>query len=348
VGGDMNAFTSQELTAFYMRVPDERLSLALDILSDVVWGPALHVDDVESERQVILEEIRMRDDTPEDLVHDLFAGAVFPAHPLGREVLGTRSSIEGMRRDDIAGYHAGHYHAGNVVVAAAGNLTHDDVVRQVEGGLDAGRRGERPGRSETSGPPPRPLAVLDRPTEQAHVVLGCRALSRSDPDRYALTVLNQVLGGGMASRLFQEVRERRGLAYSVYSYRASFAETGVLAVYVGTAPERVDEALEVVEAELARVEADGGVGADEVTAAKGYLKGSLALSLESSSSRMHRLGSSELTVDEVPTLDELAARIDAVAAEDIARVVERVLATGRRTLAVVGPFAERDFQPRVA
>jgi len=347
VGGDMNAFTTQELTAFYVRVPDDRLDVALDILSDIVWGPALRSEDVESERQVILEEIRMRDDTPDDLVHDLFASALFPGHPLGREVLGTQSSIGAMSRDAIADYHRHHYRPANVVVAAAGNLTHEHVVERVAEGL-TGIDGDRPARPATNETPPRPLAVLPRPTEQAHVVLGMRGLSRHDPDRYALTVLNQAFGGGMASRLFQEVRERRGLAYSVYSYRSSFADTGAVAIYVGTAPGRVEEALAVVDGELGRLVADHGITEAELDAAKGHLKGSIALSLESSISRMHRIGSSELTLGEIPTLDEVVARVDAVGPDDIARIVDRVFGRGERTLAVVGPFEETDFQDRVA
>ena len=346
VGGDMNAFTTQELTAFYVRVPDERLDLALEILSDIVWRPSIDARDVESERQVILEEIRMRDDTPDDVVHELFGSTLFPDHPLGREVLGTRASIEAMSRDAIAEYHRRHYRPANVVVAAAGNVRHEDVVERIADRLEAA--GDRPERMQSPESPPRRLAVLARPTEQAHVVLGMRGLSRGDDDRYALSVLNQALGGGMASRLFQEIRERRGLAYSVYSYRTSFVDTGAFAVYLGTAPGRVDEALGVVDAELERLVGEGGISADELEAAKGHLKGSIALSLESSASRMHRVGSNELTLGEVPTLDEVVARVDAVGPDDLARVIQRVLGRADRTLAVVGPFEESDFQEHVA
>ena len=346
VGGDMNAFTAQEMTAYYVRVPDERLGLALEILSDIVWSPALREEDVNAERQVILEEIKMRDDAPEDLVHDVFADAIFPDHPIGREVVGSPETIDAMQPDHIAGFHGRHYHPSNVVVAVAGNLDHDEVVKLVEHGLE-GAAGDRPAREAYDGnPPPRPLVVLERPTEQAHIVLGMRALRLDDPDRYALTVMNQVLGGGMSSRLFQEVREERGLAYSVYSYRAAFEETGALAVSAGTGPERVDELLAVVDAQLERLVADGGVSDRELDAAKGHLRGSLALSLESSSSRMHRLGRSELTLGEIPTLDELVDEIEAVGADDIARVIDRVVATEERTLAVVGPLDEARFTTR--
>ena len=275
----MNAFTSHEYTAFYVRVPDERLELALDILSDVVWSPTIDADEMDAERQVILEEINMRDDAPDELLHDLLAEAVFPDHPLGRSVLGSTESITGMSRDDVAEYHAEHYHPSNVVVAAAGNLEHDRVVELVERGLAGARRRRRSGPPAASSPfpPSRSLEVLRRPTEQAHLAIGLRALSRDDPDRFALTVLNQVLGGGMSSRLFQEVREKRGLAYSVYAYRAAYEETGAMAVYAGTTPARVTETLGVLDAELDRVVADGGVSDRELDAAKGHLTGSMAL-----------------------------------------------------------------------
>jgi predicted Zn-dependent peptidase len=348
VGGDMNAFTAQEMTTCYVRVPDECIGLAIDILSDIVWSPALRGEDVDAERQVILEEIRMRDDTPEDLVHELFAEAIFPDHPIGREVAGSPETIDAMGPADITAFHTRHYHPSNVVVAVAGNLDHDEAVALVEKGLDAAD-GTRPKREAYDGePPPRSIAVLERQTEQAHVVLGMRALSRDDPDRYALGVLNQVLGGGMSSRLFQEVREERGLAYSVYSFRVAFEETGALAISAGTNPERVDELLAVFDAQLERLVADGGVAERELDAAKGHLKGNLALSLESSSSRMHRLGRSELTMGEIPTLDELVAEVESVHGDDIARVIDRVVATEERTLAVVGPFDESRFADRTA
>jgi predicted Zn-dependent peptidase len=342
VGGEMNAFTGQEETVFYVRVPDAHLALAVEILSDVLWRPAFRPDEVDSERQVILEEIGMRDDTPDDLVHDVFAGALFPAHALGRSVLGTDSSIETMPRDDIAAYHAAHYRPRNVVIAAAGNLTHDDLVGQLASRLGA-FDGDRPPRAVDGLHDPKPVVAIERQTEQAHVVVGLRALPQLDPDRYALTVLNQALGGGMSSRLFQEVREERGLAYSVFSYRGAFVETGLLAVYAGTSPERVQETLEVIDAELDRLVTDGGLPSRELDAAKGHLKGSIAMSLETSSSRMRRLGRAELIEGEIPSLDEIVARIDAVRGDDVARVVERVIADHPRTLATVGPFSPSDF-----
>lgn len=343
VGGDMNAFTTQELTAYYVRVPDQRLALAIDILSDIVWSPALRPADVESERQVILEEIRMRDDAPDDLVHDVFAAGVFPAHPIGREVIGTPVTVSSMARDEIAEFHALHYHPSNVVVAAAGNLDHATVIDLVEREL-RGVPGERPPRAPHEGEPaPLRVSAVQHDLEQVHLVLGMRALPSNDPDRYAFGVLNQVLGGGMSSRLFQEVREQRGLAYSVYSYRLAFEETGALGIYAGTAPERAGELLAVLDAQLARLVADGGVSERELAAAKGHVTGSLALSLESSISRMHRIGQSELILGEVPSLDEVVARFEAVTVEDIARVVDRVVRDRARTLASVGPLSEAEL-----
>jgi predicted Zn-dependent peptidase len=340
VGGDMNAFTMQEMTAFYVRVPEDQLDLAIDTLTDVIWSPALRPGDVDAERQVILEELRMREDAPDDLVHDVFAQAMFPDHPLGREVLGTPESIRAMNRDTIARYHHEYYRPSSIVVAAAGNLRHDDVVARVAA-RSVGLPSDGRERAVEHPSPARPLAVLTRNSEQVHAVVGTRGLRRDDPDRYALTVLNQALGGGLSSRLFQEVRERRGLAYSVYSYRIAYLETGAFAVYVGTAPERIDETVEVVSAELDRVLRERGLGAEDLESAKGHLKGSMALSLETSNSRMHRLGSSELMLDEVVSLDELVDRVAAVATDDVSRVVDRVFSSGLRTLAVVGPVDEK-------
>ena len=341
VGGDMNAFTTQEYTAFYVRVPDDHLTLALDILSDVLWHPAFRPDEVESERRVILEEIGMRDDAPDDVVHELANAALFPDHPLGRSVLGTRDSIGEMSRDAIVEYHAAHYRPRNVVIAAAGNLDHATVVDHALRFLPEDR-GDRPRRQRF----PFYAAVAStgehRTTEQAHLVLSMRSIARDDPDRYALSVVNQVLGGGMSSRLFQEIRERRGLAYSVYAYRAAYEGTGSMSVYAGTAPDRVAETLQVIREELARLVADG-VPASELVAAKGHLKGATTLALETSSSRMHRLGRGLLTLGEVPTVDEIVDAVDAVTLDDVRRVIDRVFATDERVLSVVGPLHAADL-----
>jgi predicted Zn-dependent peptidase len=341
VGGEMNAFTTHEQTVFYVRVPDVQFAMAFEVLADVVWRPAFRENEVESERNVILEEIGMRDDSPDDLVHDLFAQAMFPEHPLGREVLGSRDSITSMARDVIAAYHGAHYRPPNVVLAVAGNMTHDDVLARVAElyPIDTTSRPARPVAEHLA---PQPLAVLERDLEQAHLVLGTRGLSVLDPDRYALTVVNQVLGGGMSSRLFQQVRETRGLAYSVFSYHAGFDGDGYLAIYAGTAPERVAEALDVINAEVDRLCADG-ITDVELDAAKGHLTGSLAMSLETSASRMRRIGRSESVEGCVPSLEELIARVEAVDRDAAAAVIARVFRDQPRTLAIVGPHTASDF-----
>ncbi|HVM03248.1 MAG TPA: pitrilysin family protein [Acidimicrobiales bacterium] len=346
VGGDMNAFTTKEYTAFYLRVLDDSLDLGLDILSDILWSPAFRPEEVEAERQVILEEILMRADEPADFVHEVFTEALFPDHPVGREVLGDEESIEAMSRDDIAAFHAHHYRPGNVVFAAAGLVDHGAVVDGVARRFAGPMGGASPDRAVPVAPP-RPLAVDERPTEQVHLVLGVRSLDRHDEDRYALAVVNHVLGGGLSSRLFQKVREERGLAYSVYSYRSAFADSGALAVYAGTMPSRVEEVVGLVRAELDDM-AGTGITDRELEVAKGHLVGEMALSLEDSAARMSRIGRSQLVHGTVLTFDEVAARIAGVTLDDVARVAAGVLGN-ERVLAAVGPVDHGKLDaPRVA
>jgi predicted Zn-dependent peptidase len=334
VGGDMNAFTTKEYTAFYVRLLAESLDLGLDILSDILWNPAFRPDEVETERQVILEEILMRDDEPGDLVHELFAEALYPGHPLGLEVLGDERSITNMSGDDIRGFFADHYRPQNIVFSAAGLVDHDAVVDGLTSRFAGGSGGVRPVRVAPVRPP-EPSVVCTRKTEQAHLVVGCTAFDRHHPDRYALAALNHVLGGGLSSRLFQSIREERGLAYAVYSYRAAFDDAGALAVYAGTAPGRAGEVLRLVSESLDQLAACG-VEPRELEVAKGHLKGEMALSLEDSAARMSRIGRSRLVHGEILEVDDLAARIDAVTLDDVARVAADVL-TRPRVTAAVGP-----------
>ena len=341
VGGEMNAFTTKEYTAFYVRLLSDNLDVGLDILSDIMWAPAFRPDEVESERQVILEEILMHGDEPGDLVHELFFASMYPGHPLGWDPLGDERTVSGLAADDIRGFHAAHYRPANIVAAAAGCVDHDRLVAGLEARFAGTPGGETPTR-EAPTAPARSVNVLSRSTEQAHLVVGMAALDRADPDRYALSVVDHVLGGGMSSRLFQEVREKRGLAYSVYSFRAGFADAGVLGIYAGTAPARVHETLEVVLTELDRL-ANGGITERELTVAKGHLLGTMALGLEDSAARMSRIARSELIHDEVPSIDEVVARIDAVTIDDVNRVIAKVL-TRDRVLAAVGPFDADAFE----
>jgi predicted Zn-dependent peptidase len=337
VGGEMNAFTTKEYTAFYTRLLDEDVDLGLDILCDILSSPAFRPDEVEAERQVILEEILMHEDEPSELVHDLFTEALFPHHPIGREVLGTAESISALSRDAIAGHFLAHYRPPNLILAGAGNLHHDELAAGIERRMSPAP-GQRPSRGGLELSPPRRQVVSTRPTEQANVVVGMRALSRRDDDRFALSVLNQVLGGGMSSRLFQEIREQRGLVYAVYSYRSAYLESGALAVYAGTAPSRTEEVLQLIGDELDRLLQDG-VTDHELALAKGHLKGSLALALEDSGGRMNRIGRSELVHGEVLSVSELVERTEAVTLDDVRRVAERVLGN-ERVVALVGPFEE--------
>jgi predicted Zn-dependent peptidase len=337
VGGEMNAFTNREHTAYYTRLPAARVALGLDVLGDVLTDPAFRPHEVEAERQVILEEILMNLDVPEDHVHTLLAEALFPGHALGREVLGTRETVEAATRDEIAAFFRRWYRPRNLVAVAAGNLDHDEIAESFDTTLGRLEGGERPVR-EMPGVDIEPRVVLDDPTEQAHLAIGWRGVDHFDDDRYALSVANQILGGGMASRLFQQVREERGLCYSVYSWASTYADAGTAGVYAGTAPSRVPELLSVVDDEVAKLVATG-VTESELAVAKGYLEGSMLLGLEDSGSRMARVGRSLMARDEVVPVDEQLARVAAVTAEDVAAVAARVYGSPR-ALAVVGHIDE--------
>lgn len=341
VGGEFNAFTTKEYTCFHARVLDEDLPLAIDVLGDMITSSTLTPEDVEAERDVILDEIAMHDDDPDDVVHNLFAAAAWGSDtPLGRGIAGTEESIEALTRDEIARFYADHYRAANMVVSAAGNLDHETVVSLVERAFS--RAGFLDG--DELPVPPRagaPLAAASgsvsesRPFEQVNLVLGMPGLARDDDRRFALSVVTTALGGGTSSRLFQEVRERRGLAYSVYAFSSSHAETGLVGVSVGCLPAKVDDVLAVVRAELATLARDG-ITAEELAVGQGQLRGGLVLGLEDSASRMSRLGKAELVHDRLLTIDEVLQRIADVTVEDCRAVAAEVFA-GAEILAVVGP-----------
>lgn len=337
VGGEMNAFTSREHTAYYTRLPATQVDLGLGILGDVVSDPAFRPHEVEAERQVILEEILMNLDMPEDHVHTLLAEAMFPGHPLGREVLGDRDTVEAVTRDQIDEFFRHWYRPRNLVVTAAGALDHDHIAAAFGASLSAPAGGEPPRRTAPT-TPPEALVLDSDATEQAHVAMGWWGVDSDDDDRYALTIANQVLGGGMSSRLFQEVREERGLCYSVYSWASTYADAGTAGVYAGTAPSRAGELMAVIDDEIAKIAASG-VTESELGVAKGFVEGSLVLGLEDSGSRMARLGRSLMARDEIVPIDEQLTRIRAVTTDDVARVAGRVFG-GPRSLAVIGPVDE--------
>ena len=354
VGGEMNAFTSKEYTCFYARVLDNDLPLAVDVISDMMTSSIVRTADVDSERGVILEEIAMHEDDPGDVVHDAFAEALFGDTPLGRPILGTVESINALQRNAIHGYYRRRYRPENMVIAVAGNLDHAKVVRLVAKAFDAmltddAQVDRLPSPPRVGGRPPlarSAVSVVTRPTEQAHLVFGMPALSRVDERRFALGVLNGALGGGMSSRLFQEIREKRGLAYSVYSYAAHHAETGMFGVYAGCQPARAKQVLEICREQVDLV-AQSGITADELARGKGQLAGALVLGLEDTGSRMSRLGKAELVYGEILTVDEILARIDSVTLGQVRDIAAEVL-TAKPALAVIGPFTPDVFADAVA
>ena len=340
VGGEFNAFTAKEYTCFHARVLDEDLPLAVDVLGDMITASTLDAEDVEAERDVILDEIAMHDDDPDDVVHNLFAHQAWGDTPLGRPIAGTDASIQALTRAQIVRFYRRHYRPENVVVAAAGNVDHTALVRRVKRAF--ARNDWLSGRAEpvlprhgsrkrvTPG-----MAAATRPFEQVNVVLGMEGLVRDDDRRFALGVLNTALGGGTSSRLFQEVRERRGLAYSVFSFASHHADSGLVGVSVGCLPTKLDEVLAVVRDELDKV-ARAGITDEELARGKGQLRGGLVLGLEDSASRMSRIGKAELVHDELLSIDEVMERIDAVTLDDVRSVAAEIF-TRPEVLAVVGP-----------
>ena len=346
VGGDINAFTGKEYTCYYSRVISDDLPMALDVLSDMILNSKIDPKEFDSERNVILEEIAMHEDAPDELVHDLFYRKMFEGHPLGRPVLGFNETIGKVSRDEVADYWRDRYAPVNLVVAAAGNLDHDYLVQRVDE-LFAHQDGARTSRT---GPAPEARIAVNvhkRPTEQAHIVLGTEGLARGHEDRHALGLLDTILGGGMSSRLFQEVREKRGLAYSVYSYRALFADTGTFAIYAGTTPQNAETVIDIAMSEVDSI-VKNGVTQAEFDRAKGHVRGSLVLASEDPGSRMNRLGKQQLTTGEILSIDELIERFDRIQMDDVARVADMVLGSGRFQVTVVGPFDEGAFDQYAA
>lgn len=340
VGGDLNAFTTKEYTCYYARVLDADLPLAIDVVCDVVLDALIKPEDVEAERGVILEEIAMHDDDPGDLVHDEFAEAMFGDSPLGRPILGTVDTIAGIERNAINRFYRKRYVPENMVIAVAGNLDHATVVRLVKKAF-AGHLSEDSSPALPRVGSRRPASrsqvrVVPRVTEQANLVLGMPGLVRNDPRRFAVGVLSTALGGGMSSRLFQEVREKRGLAYSVYSYGQGFADTGVFGVYVGCLPTKIDTVLDVCRSELAKV-AYRGLTTEELARGRGQVKGATVLGQEDTGARMTRIAKSELHGEPLLGLDDLLARVDAVTDDDVHELAHELF-TAPMTLAVIGPF----------
>jgi predicted Zn-dependent peptidase len=335
MGAATNAATSKESTHLHARFLDEHTDEAFDLLAEMLLAPALPEGEIDSEREVVLEEIAMYEDEPQDRVHDVLAEAVFGGHPLGRRVLGQAEVIASIPRLDIDGYHSSHYTAPNLVVAAAGNLEHGHIVELVRAHLSPAA-GE-PSIVDGSEPEHTPrFRFQSKDTEQYHICFGGPGIARADERRFALAILDAIFGASTSSRLFREVREKRGLAYAVGSYTEQFIERGMVAMYVGTRQDNVAEACEVIGAELASLR-EHGVTAEELERAKEHVKGRMVLGLESSGARMSRIARSALFDVPLLSIDEMLARIDAVEHEDLAGLIRDFYDPGRLSAACIGP-----------
>jgi predicted Zn-dependent peptidase len=348
VGGELNAFTAKEHTCYYAHVLDSDLELAVDLVADVVLNGRCAAADVELERDVVLEEIAMRDDDPEDALADLFLAALFGDHPVGRPVIGSVESVSAMTRSQLHSFHMRRYTPERMVVAAAGNVDHDEVVALVREHFGPRLvRGRRPlpprkGTGRITGTPQ--VVVANRNAEQTHVCLGVRTPGRHWRHRWAVSVLHTALGGGLSSRLFQQVRESRGLAYSVYSSLDMFADSGALSVYAACLPERFDEVVRVTADVLQSVARDG-ITETECRIAKGSLRGGLVLGLEDSNSRMNRIGRSELNYAEHRSIERTLQQLDEVTVEEVNALARRLL-TKPYGVGVVGPHPSKRSLPR--
>ena len=341
IGAQSNAFTSKEYTCFWARLVDTELETGLDLLGEMLQRPAFRSHEIDSERHVVIEEINMNEDDPSDVAVEAFVTTLFKDHALERPVLGTRHSIMEMTPDDIAGYWRRRYGSDTAVVSVAGNVEHRRVIELVDKYFS-----EWPSEDGSHGidvPEIAPAVnVVGRDTEQAHLVYGGQSIDRMDEGRFADAVLQHILGGGMSSRLFQKVREERGLAYAVQSFSMPFAETGAWAVYVGTTPSTAHTVMEIIGEEIEGVAANG-VTAEELERAKGHMRGSLALSMEDTNTRMIRIGRSEVFGLPHLTLDERLAKVEAITLADVSEIAERTL-RGPRVLGAVGPFESSDFE----
>jgi predicted Zn-dependent peptidase len=346
MGGELNAFSAKEYTCYYAKILDADLDKATEIMTDMIFNSLFQPQDIDAERRVIIEELSMHEDSPDDIVHDLFVSTLWDSHPLGQSVLGHLNVVKTLSRDELVTFYRRNYQPSNMVVASAGNLEHERLVELLEKFTNGQKKGERIRRHHLL-PEVKPhVAIYTRPTEQAHIVIGTEGLSRNHPDRFALAILDNILGGGMSSRLFQRIREEEALAYSVFSYHSMFSETGLLAIYAGTSKKNAQWVIDLVREEIVKL-LKQGIKGEELERAKGHIKGNLVLSLEDSSGRMTRLGKSELCQGETLSLDELIEKIDAVDVNKVEELAHRVFGGGKFVVTVLGPFEKDSFQPHL-
>ena len=342
IGGNLNAFTDKETTCYYAKVMDQHLPLAADVLTDMFLNSRFELEELSKEQKVVLEEIKMYDDSPDEMIHDLFIQTMWKGSNLGAPTIGFAETVTSLTPADLRAHMSRRYAPNSVVVAAAGNVDHDEVVAMFEKAFE-GFTGscELPVPEEPAATPDRLFRTKD--SEQAYVVIGAGGLSIRDERRYVLTVLDTILGGGMSSRLFQEIREKRGLVYTVYSFQAAYRGAGLFAVYAGTSPQNVGECVAVVGEQFASMR-DTRVSDAELRLAKEHIKGSLTLSLESTSSRMIRLGRSEFSLGRQLTTEEIEERIEAVTADEVQELAQELLAENRLGLCVLGPVDEASVE----
>jgi len=341
VGGKMNAYTSKEMTMYYAVVLDKHLDTAVDVLSDIYLNAVYDPKEMELEKGVIVEEIKMYEDTPDELIHDLFAEVILHDHPLARPTIGSEKTVRSIGKDDILRFVKEHYTPDNTIIALAGNVDHDKALNMIAPAF-SGLQGKKPA-AELSIPKVKKASKLKhKKTEQVHLCLGTAGPSQRDDDRYAFSVLDVVLGGSMSSRLFQEVREKRGLAYSIYSYNATLKDSGLYVVYSGTSKNTFRQVIDVIVAELGKVK-KSGISKEEMLRSKEHLKGSLVLGLESTSSRMGWLARSQFYYDRVITFDEVFSKIDKVTHDDIIRIANKYIRDEDLTLTVIGDLTESEL-----
>ncbi len=341
LGAEFNAFTSKEFTCCFARLIDEHLDIGIEMLTDILQNSLFDKEHIEFERQVVFEELAMYEDTPDELVHDLFTASLWRNHPLGQQVLGSKETVAGFNREGIMDYLDRNYGSANIVFTAAGNITHEQIVEQ----LDLHYKptiADKTEAIEVEASVESGLEVFKRPTEQAHFCYGSLGIKSRDDDRFALSVLEDVLGGSMSSRLFQKVREERGLAYSIYSYHSLFLDTGNFVTYAGTRPGNVNQVLSIIGDELESLKADG-ITDEELARAKDHTKGQLVLALESTRNRMIRLGKSEMTHGEILSMDELVKRVNDVTTEQVKQLARRLFDPDKMMLTVIGPLEKSEI-----
>lgn len=339
LGGELNAFTAKENTCYYTRLLDEHVSDGVEILADMIQNPRFDEVDINSERKVVLEEISLHEDSPDERIHDLFASSLWTGHPLGKPILGHVDTVSNFSKDDVLRFFGSEYIPNNLIVAAAGNIEHDLMVNLIQQHFH-GEAKEKTIRKEFAPQVEKKIDIYTKQTEQAHICYGTETIPANDDRRFILSILDNILGGGMSSRLFQEIREKKGLAYSTYSYHSLYAETGFITAYAGTAPANTEKVIHLMKEQIDDI-ASGGVTDQEVYRSKEHLKGQLVLGLESTSRRMTRLGKLEISHGEILSLDELIMRIDAVTRADLIKLASELFKPEKMVLTIIGPNLER-------